>query len=728
MTQTPFDPLVVQGICRPIVDRTLVVDRADAEAVLAEVGVPSGVTFPGDRVVRAARAGARTRGYRNELSSPGGPVSNAIYALAQSLGAYPRRLVPEWAGPVDPRQLNVIDDPLPQLRAAGIRIRAVESSAAALPESLCFVDRESGETIAILVGDREGMPAIDDAGVHLQLVQLADLPAVSSGSSAVAVMTADARELTPALRARLEELQASGRLHSVFGSLDEFRRLGVLDADGRASGVFVAPELVATDAGNPVRLWARDAADAILMDVDRLDDSDRVFLGAGDAYTGGYLGARLQGMTIAESHAAGQREARLTSYHMRARAPMQVNMNELFGAFIERSSTTTDWHLSERVRQAPGPTIISSMNSGVDTLASEAAAMLGLPFFGIMPEGGRREDDGLDLGGLHLIELGSPSFRFCTWANVYLGDGTVLLDVSGGEGSAETRRASTALGRPLLELSLDDSAEVAFRRAREWAASAAVRTVHIAGSRHTHLSHDQLLVMKQLVLAAAQGVASLFEDQDETRADAGGFLEPVRIGIPALREVSAAIRRHLLGLGGTDGLPFDSLVWEFGRATLIRARSRDLVRAVAAGELDAALVGEDMVLDEDDDRVEVVARAGLHWSSVAVVIPRSPRRESGVIGAQYPGIAGWLDPSASRVVVPVVGAGEGWVSAGRFDAVVDTWRTGRTAEANGLALGRELLRAPLCVIVPRETPSAAASGAARSLLLGISRIGASPPS
>lgn len=723
MTATTEAPLVIQGLCRPIVDRTLIVDAEDAQNVLRHVGFEAGVSFVGDDIIRIARARAHELGYRNELSSPGGPVSNALYALAQSLGPYPRPIVPEWAGSFNPRLCNVPDDPLPQLRAAGVRTRILPNLESPLPESLCFVDKASGDTIAILVGHRLPMTPISGDDVDLQLLQLADIAAVKQGNGPLALMTADLPVISDELWRALHEVGLGGRLAFVFGSLEEFHRLGIVDETLRAAPPVLGAELVATDSSRAVQIWTAGSEYPETFDVDRLDDSDRGFLGAGDAYTGAYLGARLQGRTMADSHAAGQREARLTSYHMRARAPIQTNLNDLFGGYIERASHTPDWYIPQRVRQAPGPTIVSCLNSGVDTIAAEVSHQLGLPFFAIMPEGRRREDDGKSTDWLHVIELGTPSFRYCTWANVYAADGTLLLDISSGEGSQETRRAAHVLNRPILELSPDDDERTVFDGVREWARTRAVRTLHVAGSRHTHLSDTDSISARRVLETAAKALGSLYEWKLAGPPDASRFDDSFALGIPALREVSAAVRNYLSTLGMAESCSFDSLVWKVGAGEIVRARSRDLVKAVASGTLDTALVGEDMVLDENDARIEVVARAGLFWSSIALVVPDSPRPEIGVLGAQYPGMVRRLEAHETRHVVPVVGAGEGWVRAGHFDALVDTWRTGRTAHANGLALSRELARTSLCAI--GRVGDSKGVDAARALLRGVSR-GSSP--
>ncbi len=120
------------------------------------------------------------------------------------------------------------------------------------------------------------------------------------------------------------------------------------------------------------------------------------------------------------------------------------------------ADVTGERELRALVRAAPGLTVLTGGQTGVDTYAALAALRAGLPVHLVYPHGYRQEDGALSparrrrLSGAVLHELGPSSFRYRTWTCVYLADVVVLLDPAGGSGCQETVRAARKLGRPLL--------------------------------------------------------------------------------------------------------------------------------------------------------------------------------------------------------------------------------------------------------------------------------------
>src|SRR5262249_12627909 len=143
-----------------------------------------------------------------------------------------------------------------------------------------------------------------------------------------------------------------------------------------------------------------------------------------------------------------------TSYEPRTR-----DLNRVLPRHIARQSASeTEGTFFSRLRASPGLVVTSCGQTGIDQIAAQAARSLGITCFAIMPERRRTESSELGIGGpdcldgVTVLELATPSYRFCTWANVYASDGTILVDCAGSEGSAETRTAAAWFGRPLLEL------------------------------------------------------------------------------------------------------------------------------------------------------------------------------------------------------------------------------------------------------------------------------------
>ena len=85
------------------------------------------------------------------------------------------------------------------------------------------------------------------------------------------------------------------------------------------------------------------------------------------------------------------------------------------------------------VRTTCGLAVVSCGNSGIDAIGLSVASRLGLSTFCHMPKGWRNEDteagrELLKVRGARYRELPTESYRYCTWANVYLSDLTLVID------------------------------------------------------------------------------------------------------------------------------------------------------------------------------------------------------------------------------------------------------------------------------------------------------------
>jgi hypothetical protein len=123
-----------------------------------------------------------------------------------------------------------------------------------------------------------------------------------------------------------------------------------------------------------------------------------------------------------------------------------------------------DLELRAELRRAPGITVLTGGQTGVDTLAARAALAVGLPVHMVFPHGFRQEGGQLtperraELHGAVLHQLVSTGFAQRTWTCVSLTDAVLLLDPAGGDGCQETMRAAGRLERPLLDLTERSSA------------------------------------------------------------------------------------------------------------------------------------------------------------------------------------------------------------------------------------------------------------------------------
>jgi hypothetical protein len=158
---------------------------------------------------------------------------------------------------------------------------------------------------------------------------------------------------------------------------------------------------------------------------------------------------------------------------------------------LSRAAAAGEQALRGLVRAAPGLTVLTGGQTGVDTYAAVAALKAGLTVHLVLPAGYRQEDGPLTparrrrFAGAILHELPSDSFRYRTWTCAYLADAVLLLDPAGGSGCRETVRAATRLGRPLL---ISRSGALTATQMAAWLASAGARVLMVAGCRASVLA------------------------------------------------------------------------------------------------------------------------------------------------------------------------------------------------------------------------------------------------
>jgi Circularly permutated YpsA SLOG family len=145
--------------------------------------------------------------------------------------------------------------------------------------------------------------------------------------------------------------------------------------------------------------------------------------------------------------------------------------------------------LRRAIRAAPGLTILTGGQTGVDSYAALAALRAGLSVDLVFPAGYRQEDGNLTaarrrrLAGAAFHELSSASFPYRTWTCVYVADAVLLLDPAGGAGCRETARAAETLGRPLLA-----PEQLTAEQAAAWLRETRARVLLVAGCRASLLA------------------------------------------------------------------------------------------------------------------------------------------------------------------------------------------------------------------------------------------------
>jgi hypothetical protein len=703
------------------------------------------------------------------VMGPGGPVSNTLHAMALSQAGLVRDLRLQWIG-VSGRRDAVGEPavgPLDSLRQVGI-VPWVLDRAPRHDRTLCVVAQERRTVQAVLVTDR---PLTVDASVSMEgwpepdllLVALRDLVtaparlrALMAGSAALAVVLGDGARRDAAHHGQLERLASSGRLRWVFGQAGEHDRLGLTGPGGRATGSFAGVELVATRGRGPTAVWdpvagrRRELPVAGTAVPEHGDD-----LGAGDAYAGAFLHARLCGEPVDGAHAAGAALARSVLGTRGARLPSSEDLGARFGHLTDRSTARRDeGMIHRRVRRAPGLVVVSGGQTGVDQLALGAAADLGLPAFAVLPRARRTYvTDGVDqgpddFGDAHLTELGSPSYRHRTWVTVHVGDGTVLWDLRGSEGCAATRQAARALGRPVLDLAIVPGDRQALM-VRRWLATHDIGVVHLAGTGGPLLAAaDRRRIRRQLVAllrgAAFARVRWAAAARPARRREPGGHAGAaeragpaegrpcVSVGVVSATAHRRIFERFLHDAYGLAAPPSRQLVTRFqdqGRDLDLRvvyARAVDLPRLLEEGAIDVALGDRGLfAAGLDRGRCAVLLDTGL-FPLFLVLLGHAGRgppagghgRFRGLrIGSQYPELATARLRALGYdgVVREIGGTAEAWLACGLLDAAVDTWRTGATSDANRTELLGLLEETSLVLAASTTTARAGARRLAATL-------------
>ena len=651
--------------------------------------------------------------------TPGGTIPNTLCAAASARDQHGLSLAIAWGGCAEHADALLSDVGLAHMREWGIAVYPTYKPGF-VREAYCVVESGTGDVAHVAIYEdgvtivrHDDWPLCDVLILTAADLMQADANLLDYASSCrqIALLFADWRG-EPGSHALTERIGRLGNVAYLIGQQRDYAAAGLGDAHTREFGAQLASvECLATNGANPVAWKAAGSATNGFFAVDGSPEGRGNVLGAGDAYAGTFLACRIDGRGAADAHAAAAAHARRVmqspvSYKVRGE-----DLNEVFPSVVERRShNVTEGAFARRLHMSPGLVVTSCGQSGIDQLAGQAARTLGITCFAIMPEGRRTENRELALGGpdrlddVEVLELATPSYRYCTWANVFASDGTLLTDYAGSEGSEETRRAAAWLGRPVLELQQVPLADVGARVAK-WIDRHGVRVVNCAGTRMSLLGDaaraDAARMLTRALLAAAAAVARRdcgLRDPLATSTDEPAARWPaVVIGVPN----SATMRNVLRAFCSDAGLlsPEDStsigtteLSWHLPSlpVQILFTRSRDLPMALRRGWVDYAVFGEDVRL-EDGAEIEPLFPIGVDACCMVEVVAsepggsRPPRR---IVASAWPNLARQLvdggDAATAPEIVPVGGCVEAWLRAGLVDSAVDTYQTGRAVADNRL--------------------------------------------
>ena len=746
--------LRIGGLDRAAWDLVVPVAAGDTMAVLAGLDAIRTAGDPVGELLRRLPTTCRP------VWSAGGSVGSVLAGMAHRPPPGRPGVQLHWLGPaaavVAPDE--PLAGPLDSLRRVGIRT-VVLGRVDRHPRTVRLVAQGTGRILAsvgaippprmvelctpnwpeldvLVVGSAE--LAADDARVRDRLARV----------PAVAVVCPDGA-LTDAERKGLFELAGTGRLRWLFLAGRDPTATALVDSG--APVLQLRDVEVVAGAGQSRLIWTAGATGPRRMPLPRRPRRVGSALGVDEAYAGGYLLGRLTGGAPEAAHAEAARVGSACWRALGARPAPERDLNRVFAELIGRSSDRRDeGGLFDRFRQAAGLVLMSGGQTGVGQLALQAAARLGLPSFCLLPGGCRTETtEGLwpgpdRFGRAHVEELASTRYRYRTWASVYLADGTLIWDFHDSEGCATAREASMALGRPYLDVvPLTDPRQ---RREQVWefVTRHGLRVINVEGNRGTllttaeaDLAGDQLYELLRLIAARLRTEESRPPAEPSEAAELGelGTDRPLAVGVPTVPAQRDLVEAFLAQTYGLAPAADRALVARYPEPALevVFARPRDLPALLHAGAVDLALCGSDLLDPDEGFRTlldtglcpllqVLVGRPATAGPEPAAVEPsaRARTREpdpalaellaTSRVGSQDPALAGRLLRAAAGYhgeIRRVEGTAETWIRRGLLDVAVDTWSTGATAQANGLAL----------LHVFRQT----------SLVLGADRVAALPP-
>lgn len=714
--------LSIAGIGCTTRDSIITASPADIHAFLLTQPGGASVQFGLSDEERAAyrRFGAE-RGHHHW--TPGGTVSNTLCAAASARATHNLPLAAiGWRGPAEYDDAVVSEIGLAHMRGWGIDIQP-DYRPGFTREAFCLIDSDTGDVRRIAIYEREAQVLGQRhwAPCDLLIMTVHDLMAAdatlldyASRCRQVALLIADWRPAdgTGALRQRLAQVT---NLEFMVGQRQDYVELELCDQEThRFDALLANVECVGTDGPEPVLWKGKATAEGERLALDLPDPSSfQHVLGAGDGYAGAFLACRTAGMSAADAHKIAQSHAQSVMQTDGSYVRQSDDLNRVFPARISRQSESTNEGLfSKRLHRSPGLVVTSCGQTGIDQLALHAARSLGLTAFAIMPEGRRNESTELGIGGPDRLEgatvltLATPSYRFCTWANVYSSDGTILLDYARSEGSEETRKAAAWLGRPLIELQGVHVADIA-EKLTEWIHRHGVRVVNCAGTRMSLLgeaARDASNVLQRALLVAASAVA---------RRDCGIRTPPPNAVHEAhasgtemiVAAPNSAVMRHLFRTFFQDALRADDvqsvtpgqLTWHVPSLALqiVFARARDLPMMLRRGWADYAIFGQDVML-EDGAEIEPIVPLGIDPCCLVEVMRNEQeitRGRRAVWASAWPNLTRSIVAQDGREdvdVVHVTGCVEAWLRTGAIDSGIDTYQTGRAVEDNGLRVARFL--------------------------------------
>ena len=663
----------------------------------------------------------------------GGSINNALHAASVYRNRSNDNIRLIWMGEHGSNPLflqnsksrTLVSDPLSSLRKNGVEIIGCQTKEL-IDLSICTIDNESRETKQIIIYSpsvrKTDIPDVD-VNNYLLLLHVSDfitnprlVKRCLKKATGIAVALGDSVKNidlnTTCTRGHesdyFQEVLSAGKIHFIAGKTSDLINSGFLSGSENANPKYENIEIIGTNGNKHVSVWNVDEQYSLKLSVDTNISSNGSTLGAGDAYFGTYISARIQGEDIKKAHVEAQKTCGEVLGVINAQISSPLNLNQLFPKKIERSSESqSEGVFYNRIRLSAGFTIVTGGQTGVDQLAIKVAERLGLPVYAIMPKGKRTNhtDAGIstldDLGEAMILELESGSYRYRTWASVYFSDGTLIWDFCDSEGTVAAIEACEYFRRPYLLVNSINANE-RLEKILKWALHNCVNVLNFAGNRASLIPNgvdniiadEMYAIMKKLAWVKNSKAVAHYSSIDAPRiANLSNNVrfdntETLRIGLPKTLVHTNFFNSLFMQLYGIKFENFSKLKQSFPKYGLdfYFSRPRDLPEMLKFDVVDIAFMGADLIEEYGLDWKQVLFDTGLFTLFLGTVSKDEATLSNinfnnDTIVSQYPVTSRNI---FGNRIKHILGSAEMWVSVDKAIAAFDSWRTGATAFANGL--------------------------------------------
>lgn len=386
------------------------------------------------------------------------------------------------------------------------------------------------------------------------------------------------------------------------------------------------------------------------------------------------------------------------------------NLNTILPDIQRCSDKKDEGAYYKELRLSPRITIISGGQSGVDSIGLEVASCLGLPTFAIMPQNCRREGESFESFvqrkklQLRIITLGSYSYRFRTYANVYFSDFTIIYDFVNSEGTRATIDACIYFGRPYVLIS-EINQEKREKTVKKLLDSMP-RVINIAGNSADKLCENEMdlirsdlhKILKTYCFLSCANLKLI----NYKRANESFYRnKKIKVVIPNFA-IAKEIFKDFIKREYGYNITYDKrLVYELPSFTLITVRPREIIRIVEKGA-DIGFVGKDLYY-ESMTKMPCLFETGLIPNAM-VLVSKSEEKvfdKSKTVCSQYPVFAKKL-LRCDKDIDQIAGSAEAFLNIKLYDYCVDTYQTGNTVKQNDLKIVKRLAETSLVSVGKKE--------------------------